>query len=338
MLSFPLCRQQCPTATLDAGSVNFTNAVPKDACVSDYLKEQCPCRRWQPTSPTPSTLKLLLILHPIYGWEDVANRAVFGEKCLVKLPNIYAGAQAYITMNHPHTQDANCCCCLRLDYYLTWSQMRVYGYNSRRGGFYIADWINHPSRSFWNRIGHARWNNADCPSTVLHEDSTITSGHAIFETSNFDATDALDKATHEGFILPLKIQFSVTVVVTLSEYCYKMFDAATDCQYSGQKLRGCVYSKPQVVSTLAAGQASYRQMIDVTETGYSRGGGLVSYQVINQDDIKCLEKFTGNATKLFMPYYNFNLNLNIPVTREEESHDFQTLLPSYFNNTYCSDM
>lgn len=256
----------------------------------------------------------------------------------MKLPNIYTGAYAYITMNHPHTQDVNCCCCLRLDYYLTWSQMRVYGNNSRRGGSYIADWINNPW-SFWNKIGHARWSNADCPSTVLHENSTIASGNAIFETSNFDVTYAFDKVTRAGFILPLAIQFSVTVVVALSEYCYKMSNAATDCQYSGYKLRNCVYSKPQVVRTLAAGQASYRQMIHVTENGYGIGGGLVNYQAINQEnDIKCLEEFAGNGTRQFTPYDNFNLNLNISVTREEESYEWQALLPNYFNHTYCRDM
>ena len=265
----------------------------------------------------------------------MGNSADIGEECLVKLPNVYTGAQAYITMNHPHTQDADCCCCLRLDYYLTWSQMRVHGYNSRRGGFYIADWIN--DRWFFvNRIGHARWSNADCPSTVLDEKSTITSGHAKFENSYFNATYALDKATHEGFTLPLRIQFSVTVVVALSEYCYKMSNAGTDCQYSGYKLRSCVYSNPQVMRILAAGQASYRQMIQVTDTGYSRGGGFVGYQEINQlNDIKCLEEFAGNADWQFQQHANFNLNVNTPATREEESYKWQGLLPIYFNSTNC---
>lgn len=285
------------------------------------------------------------MLHPLYSWPGSTSCADLGENCLFELPDVYAGAQVQIAMNHPHTPDTNCCCCLRLDYYLTWSQVRVFGQNSQKRGDYIADWMNAYgyNGSFLEKIGHGKWRpNMYCPSLVLHNTSTIAGGHAIFSNAAFDLSHALDKAIDAGFTrqTSLMIEFSVTVVVALSQYCYKIKNATTDCQYSGKELRTCVYGSPQVLSTLAAGEASYRQTFLIPPVGSpSPGTGLANYRRIDQkEDIECLEEFAGNARKLFQPDDNFNLNSIAGAPTYKESSSWQYIPANSFTSDKCNHM
>lgn len=238
-------------------------------------------------------------------------------------------------MNQPQAQGTNCCCCLRLDYYLTWSQMRAYG--NKNGSSYLADWINDRFH-FINHFGRGRWSNTDCPFTKVDESSTIASGNAIFQNGYFDVMQAIKKVANAGFLMrDVTIQFTVTVVVALSEYCYKIHGTTSDCHYHDSDLKGCVYRKPQVVRTLAAGQASYCQMIRVADGKPDWfGTGVPDYRAINQeDDIKCLEKIAGNGDIQFKEEYGFNLNINNTVTNESQSSSWEALKPNYFTHAKC---
>ena len=255
----------------------------------------------------------------------------------MELPDVFAGANVHIGMDHPNPQDIiNCCCCLRLDYYLTWSQMRVFGWKS--GSTYLADWINIPQQSV-HRVGRDVWSNETCSSTKLEESSTIASGNAIFDNADFDVTYALNKIANAGFSMDrrIKIQISVTAVVALSEYCYKIKGTASgDCYFKGGDLRGCVYSKPQVLKTLAAGQAAYQQEIVVNNGKPAFGSGNPYYRVIDQeDDIECLEWLAGNENMQFGGVDNFRLNINNCFDSEKQSPRYEALAPKFFNNTYC---
>ena len=254
----------------------------------------------------------------------------------MELPDVFAGANVHIAMDHPNPQDIiNCCCCLRLDYYLAWSQMRVFGWKS--GSTYLADWINVPRQSV-HRVGRDRWSNETCSSTKLEESSTIASGNAIFYNTDFDVTYALNKIANAGFSMNrLKIQISVTAVVALSEYCYKIKGTASgNCHYKGGDLRGCVYEEPQVVKTLAAGQAAYQQEIFVNNGKPVYGSGNPYYRVIDQeDDIACLEWLAGNGNMQFGGVDSFRLNINNCFDSEKQSPHYEALAPKFFNNTYC---
>jgi len=313
----------------------FINTKPEGEDVLTFLNEQCPCKpQHPPSTPTPS--KLVLILHPIYSWTDI-NPAGFGPS-LVRLPTVFAGANVHIAMDHPNPLDmTNCCCCLRLDYYLTWSQMRVFGWKS--GRTYLADWIN-VRWPFVHKIGRGMWSNETCSSTKLEESSTIASGNAIFENADFNVTYALNKIANAGFSMNgLTIQISVTAVVALSEYCYKINGTDSDCHYKGGDLKGCVYSEPQVLKTLAAGQAAYQQIIYVNNREPHYGEGKPYYHLMDQDDLPCLQKFAGNGSRQFREVDNFCLNINNSFDSERQSPDFEPLTPKFFNNhTYCSGM
>ena len=282
----------------------------------------------------------MLILDPIYTWTDI-NPAEFGLSH-VELPDVFAGANVHIGMDHPNLQDIiSCCCCLRLDYYLMWSQMRVFGQKSGSG--YLADWINVPRPPLY-RIGRGMWNNEACPSTKLEESSTIASGNAMFDNADFNVTYALNKIANAGFSMDrrIKIQISVTAVVALSEYCYKIKGTDSDCHYKGGDLSGCVYEEPQVVKTLAAGQAAYQQEIVVNNGKPVYGSGNPYYRVIDQeDDIACLQKLAGNGTVQFRDLVeDFSLNINNSIASEKQSPDYEPLAPKFFNSryTHCNGM
>ena len=339
---FRLCLQLCPQASLtNVGNITFIDEVPEDVPALQYLKEQCPC-----TPQPPSSSKLFLVLHPRYSWSNSIICIEVGERCSVRLPNVYAGAQVHITMNRPYPPDTYCCCCLRLDYYLTWSQLRVFGYNSQKQGHYIADWIMHMNNSqnssFLETIGHGVWPpNTYCPSAVIRDTSTIASGNAMFDNADFDVDHALDMAIAANFTRQqyIYMTFSVTVVVALNQYCYKIKNATTSCQYSGEELRDCIYSSPQVVNTLAAGEASYIQpfYFPAGSSPFAGAGVLKTREIERKEDIECLEEFAGNESKLFHPVDNFNLNLhNVGAPMYNETSTWQPLEANYFTSEKCN--
>ena len=257
----------------------------------------------------------------------------------MQLPNIYAGAYANIAMNRPQAQDTTCCCCVSLDYYLTWSQMRAYGNKTGSGDSHLADWVNYNTVSFKNSIGHGRWNNLECFFSKVSDSSTVGGGNAMFGNNNFNVTYAVDKVKKAGFSMQnvVTIEFLVTVVVALNEYCYKVNGTTADCNYHGGNLRYCVHMKPQVVRTLVAGQASYSQIIYVIN-GEPSGFGLGTphYRMINQeDDIACLEMFAGDHDKQYDQDESFSLNINNRPVRDVPSSSWVALKPTYFTNDYC---
>lgn len=332
--------QQCPQAIL-TGGIDFIHKVPDGETIPNFLNKTFPCREeCQPASPTPSTSKLFLKLHPIYGLPDSPNITDLGDGYLFELPDIYAGAHAQIATNPPYTSDTNCCCCLRLDYFLTWSQLRVFGHNSRKNGSYMADWI---SEYFTTpkRICHGQWDHVNCSYTVLHNTCTIAGGNAKFGNAHFDVSLALDRAARAGFPIAkqdLRMEFSVTVVVALNQYCYKIRNPVANCQYRGD-LNDCVYDSPQVVNTLAAGQTSYRQTFYVLPGGRIRVGvGYVCPKEINQgDDTRCLETLAETASG-GCEIDNFSLNTNLRGPSYKESAAWQCLDPNYFNSDRCNVM
>ena len=291
------------------------------------------------TPPTPSTSKLFLELSPTYSSTDNPNATDLGNIYSFELPDVYAGAYAQMAMDPPCTSDGNCCCCLRLDYYLTWSQLRVFGYNSRWNGNYIADWI---SNYFTDpkRICHGKWDDETCSYTKLSSSCTTASGHAKFDNANFDVRHALDRAANAGFDLishNLVMEFSVTVVVALNQYCYKLKDAATNCHYT-TPLKDCVYGTPQVVSTLGAGQVSYRQPFLVVHGSNPRplpGQAIVCHREIDQgDDMRCLERLAENASGV-CTIADFSLNDSLSCLRCTRAATMQYLDPNYFTSDRC---
>lgn len=248
---------------------------------------------------------------------------------------MFAGANVHIAMDNPNPQDiVSCCCCLRLDYYLTWSQMRVFGWKS--GSTYLADWIN-VRWPLVQKIGRGVWSNETCSSTKLEESSTIASGNAIFENADFDVTYAQNKVANAGFSMDgLRMRISATVVVALSEYCYKIKGTDSDCHYKGKDLKECVYRKPQILRTLAAGQAAYQQEIYWNGIGPVYGTGHAYYRLMDQeDDISCLEWFAGNGNMQSGGVENFGLNIKNTIDSEKPSPANEPLAPKYFNYAYC---